>query len=424
MKKYAQLLLGLYAVSTLIGMAIMNIAFVLVLFVFFITYYQSYYRQKKSLLIELNTLPEFKTYQNLSIALGLACLLSLFIAQIHPLLYAGHAPDITAHGYEKIWYLIGPAILFSVFKITNGNEETIKKIIQPWAWATLALTPIAIIQYYSGWPVAQRILSNDVRFHAILWIGHHLSVASIFIFPGFVFLSLGYGKITRGESKFIFDIAVGAAALIILFLSFARTAWISIPIGLALILFKTFTRKKFINTCLMVIPCMALLSQSDAVRYKLQQSDGVQERLELWKANINFFIHRPFTGIGWLKTQEMSEFYFKSISPDNYHRYFWGHAHNNFFEMLGGTGIFGVITWLAWSFFTLKFAHETSNRALALQKYYWSDFCRGIAIALLLLHFNGLTNVTFWEGKVMHQQILAISLVFMVRWAIRTQHQD
>ena len=141
---------------------------------------------------------------------------------------------------------------------------------------------------------------------------------------------------------------------------------------------------------------------------------GISERLELWKANIDYFKHRPFTGIGWLKTQEMSEFYFKELSPDHYKDYFWGQAHSNFFEMLGGTGLIGLIAFLGWSLFTFRLAARTSRLAAVFHQYYWSDFSWGLFVALILLHFNGLTNVTFWEGKVMHQQMLAVGMLLMV----------
>jgi O-antigen ligase len=148
---------------------------------------------------------------------------------------------------------------------------------------------------------------------------------------------------------------------------------------------------------------------------------GIQDRLRLWEANLDYFKHRPITGIGWLKTQEMSGFYFQEKHPENYKEYFWVHAHNNFFEMLGGTGILGTIAFLLWSIFTIRFALQTRNLAEDAKNYFLSDLASGITVALLLLHFNGLTNVTFWEGKVMHQQMFAIGLLFMIQIAISSR---
>ena len=146
---------------------------------------------------------------------------------------------------------------------------------------------------------------------------------------------------------------------------------------------------------------------------------GIQDRFRLWEANIDFFKHRPLTGIGWLKTQEMSEFYFKEKFPDHYHEYFWGHAHNNFFEMLGGTGLLGLIAFIGWMVYTLNLARKLSKQhdeyALAHQTTHeYADFAWGIFTALVLLHFNGLTNVTFWEGKVMHQQMLGVGFLLIL----------
>jgi len=147
---------------------------------------------------------------------------------------------------------------------------------------------------------------------------------------------------------------------------------------------------------------------------------GIRDRILLWEANLDYFKHRPLTGIGWLKTQEMSEFYFKEKDPENYKSYFWGHAHNNFFEMLGGTGVLGTLAFLIWSVFTLRFAHRTRIMSDEIRNPFLSDLSSGILAGLILLHFNGLTNVTFWEGKVMHQQMFAIGLLFMIQILIKS----
>jgi O-antigen ligase len=155
------------------------------------------------------------------------------------------------------------------------------------------------------------------------------------------------------------------------------------------------------------------------MKERIHNSMGIQDRFRLWEANLDYFKHRPLTGIGWLKTQEMSEFYFKTQDPEHYRDYFWGHAHNNFFEMLGGTGILGTLAFLFWSFFTFRFALSTRKLAQETRDFYLADISSGLFVALILLHFNGLTNVTFWEGKVMHQQMFAMGLLFMIQITLR-----
>ncbi len=416
MKRFALFALSLYAVATLISMAVMNLAFGVVLISFVMMAIQ---KKKLSFALALR-LSEFHRYRFWGLLLGSACILSLILAQYFPFAYAGHNPDITFHGYEKIWYLTASAVLLSVFISSEGNEKSFRTIIQAWGYTVLALAPLAVIQFFTGWPVDQRIFNGNFH-HAILLLGHHLSVASILVFPTFVYLTLSSGRIKRQEKLSLFEVAVGGAGILILFLSFARTAWLSLFIGLGLLSFRYLSKKqRFIATAGILVLCSGLLFVKE-IRYKILQSDGIGQRVELWKANIDFFEHRPLTGIGWLKTQEMSEFYFKNKDPEHYHDYFWGHAHSNIFEMLGGTGLLGFLTWLGWVYFTLTLAYRSAKVAHDQNRFFLADLSWGIFVALILLHFNGLTNVTFWEAKVIHQQMLGVGMLLMIQWMLVTQ---
>ena len=163
---------------------------------------------------------------------------------------------------------------------------------------------------------------------------------------------------------------------------------------------------------------IGIASQTPAMKERIQNSMGIQDRLRLWEANIDFFKHRPITGIGWLATQEMSQYYFKEKVPEHYQEYFWGHAHSNIFEMLGGAGLLGLISFLLFAIFTIRMSLRTSQLASQQGDFYLADFAWGIGVALLLLHFNGLTNVTFWEGKVIHQQMLCIGLLMIIQFLL------
>ncbi len=412
----------LYAVFTLIGMAPANIGFLLVMMAYLINvlYFKKPWNPGRALAQKtLNFHSAFQGYRVWGFALFFSCIVSLVAALLWPMVYADHAPEITIHGFNKIWYLICPFILLSVFLQTDDLGPQFKKMTQAWWIMTLIMGPVAIVQFYTGWPLLQAIPTNPGRFHAILFQGHHLSVASIFIFPTFTALACALGSLTRSRKILIFESVVGLTGILILFLSYARTAWLAIPIGIIIIFARYLNRKQLITGLATLAVCLALLSQTSFTKERISNSMGIQDRFRLWEANIDFFKHRPLTGIGWLKTQEMSEFYFKEKFPDHYHEYFWGHAHNNFFEMLGGTGLLGLIAFIGWMVYTLNLARKLSKQhdeyALAHQTTHeYADFAWGIFTALVLLHFNGLTNVTFWEGKVMHQQMLGVGFLLIL----------
>ncbi|MBS1958808.1 MAG: O-antigen ligase family protein [Bdellovibrionales bacterium] len=401
--------LPLYAVLSLTAMAGMNPSFLVVFLCLLAALIV-----RAPAWVAPASVEEYQAYRFWGWAVAGTCLLSLIVAKIWPVTYAGVAPDVTAHGFLKIWYMLIPMVLMHGFyRMTRGSDEALtllQRTFRFWCCMVLFLGVIAVIQYNTGWPLMQVIPTNPTHYHAILFFGHHLSTASIIPFPTFCALAVALGLYTREKRIPRFELIVGLVGLLILFLSYARTAWLSLPIGIALLLARYLSRKQFLAwfggfTALTIAACF-----TPAMKERIQNGMGISERLHLWVANIDYFKHNPLTGIGWLKTQEMSEFYFKQLDPEHYHDYFWGHAHSNFFEMLGGTGIIGLIAWLGWSWFTLRLTYRNSRRAEAAGQLWIADLSWGFFVGLLLLHFNGLTNVTFWEGKVMHQQMLAVGL--------------
>jgi O-antigen ligase len=407
-KLFPLIMLCIYAVLSLSSMAGMNISFLFVALTFAYLLLSNSCKLPESLL----DLPEFTYYLRYGGILFFACLLSLVVAKIAPVIYAGHAPDITAHGFLKIWYLFCPLILASVFLGLEHPRASIDRVKTAWWVMTLFLSVVAVIQFFTGWPIAQEIPTNLGHYHAILFFGHHLSTASIIIFPTFVALAQSIGTYLREKKIDRFAALTSAAGVLILFLTYARTAWLSVPIGLLILFFRYLKPKARLASVLGLFAILLAGSQTQAIKERITNSMGITDRFRLWQANIDFFKHNPITGIGWLKTQEMSEFYFKQLDPAHYHDYFWGHAHSNFFEMLGGTGLIGLFAFLAWSFFTLKLAYDAANDR---RDPMLADFAYGLGVALVLLHINGLTNVTFWEGKVMHQQMFAVAWLLVIR---------
>lgn len=408
-------LLCLYAVCTLIAMAFMNVSF----FALLALSLGMLLLSKSKINFNFFELPDFKNYVIYGLILTFVCMLSLVVAKFDPLSYAGHAPEITWHGILKIWYLACPLVLLTSFIQAGGTQEKLMTLVKPWFIMTLFLSVYAVIQFKTGWPWYRDIPTNPGYFHADLFFGHHLSTASILIFPTFVALSLMAGHYSRTKKIRFFELFVSLAGILILFLSYARTAWLAIPLGLVLVSFHSLKPKAILASLVSIVLLLGLISQSSFVKLRTQNTMGINERGEIWLVNIDFFKHRPLTGIGWLKTQEMSEFYYRETDPLHYTAHLWGHAHSNFFEMLGGTGALGLLAFFAWSFFTLRMAVRTARLARQQNAPELSDLSWGLFTALILLHFNGLTNVTFWEGKVMHSQMLAVATLLMIQHVLK-----
>lgn len=419
---FLAILLCFYVFLTLVSMGAMNTGFGLVALYWAYLLFES---RKKNIVLQpvgAQSSVGITVYRYFTTVLVLACMVSTVAALFYPFRYAEHAPTMDFHAPLKLWYLIIPAVLIDIFRRVPDHSQArlFQLLTRTWWWSTILFAIVALIQFKTGWPKEQRIPTLPGYFHAILFLGHHLSVASVFLFSTFTALAISMGNFAHGVSIRSRDfpkleLAAGLAGLLILFLTYARTAWLVIPIGLLLLFFKFLSKSNRILSGLGLLISLAGLFQIPAIQARVENLMGVHERITLWKANWDFFTHRPFTGIGWLKTQEMSEFYFKTIDPENYRNYFWGHAHNNFIEMLGGAGILGLMAFIAFMIFTLVFAYRTSQELMAQSKRNESYFALGICVALVLLHINGLTNVNFWEGKVFQQQMLALGFVFMLR---------
>lgn len=401
---------SLYFLCTLTSMAFMSVSF-FVLVLFFI--WTSTTEKKWATVWAEFQDPSLRNYKLGTIFLLFACYLSLLIAKIDPLAYSGHVPEITLHGFVKIWYLFCPGLIFLAFMAMKGTGESLTRLLKVWFFALPVLLMVAVIQFNVGWPHKQVIPTNPDHFHATLFFGHHLSTASIIIFPTFVALSLFFGRVKRAQSFSRLEFIAAFSGLAILFLSYARTAWIAMILGLILLFVRYLKIKTVLKSLAGLFLLLGIASQTSFMKQRIETLYGVSERMELWKANIEYFTKRPLTGIGWLKTQEMSEFYFKDKFNVNYQSHFWGHAHSNFFEMLGGTGLLGLLAFLFWTYFTLSLGFQTSRIARIQNEPFLEDLSWGLLTALLLLHFNGLTNVTFWEGKVMHSQMLAVGLLLI-----------
>jgi O-antigen ligase len=364
--------------------------------------------------------PAYLRYEKTSWALFAACWFSLAMAGVFPFSYAGIEPEVTFHGFLKIWYLCVPSILFHLVLMgTRQDSGQIRSLLDRctryWFQALLVLFGVAIIQFFTGWPLKQAIPTNPTFHHVILFFGHHLSTASIIPFATFAAASIAFGKRKRTGHWPRLESTAALAGAMILFLSYARTAWLSLPIGVALLLARSLSKKQFVAALLSMGILLTALSFTPAMKERIRNNMGIQDRFLLWEANLDYFKNRPLTGIGWLKTQEMSGPYFKHKAPEHYRDYFWGHAHSNFFEMLGGTGIIGLLAFLAWSWMTLSLGYQTAQLG---RGHLEGDLAFGLFIGLVLLHINGLTNVTFWEGKVMHQQMIAVGVLLVLNWQL------
>jgi len=405
--KEMPLLLAIYAASTLVSMAIMSLGTGLVLLGLF----KWGIRSRESV-----SLSSWKSYAEWSGLLALACILSLVFARWNPI--EGLEPAAVRWGKDlfKLWYFLWPPVLAALlFRLTNAQQGRILKI---WLVVFGVISLIGVQQFWTGWPRIQPIPHLPGHFHSTLFLGHHLSVASIWIFPFFVALSAALSRAQDGLAHQLGlsrRVLLGLAAVggLTLFLGFSRMLWLALPVGmLALVFLKTAPRRRWRYTLLTGVgaaaACVALF-QLPMIRERLLHSMGTKERFDLWLANAELFRQRPFTGAGWHHNLELAGQILRRWHFGQ--EVFVGHAHNNVLEVLGGTGLIGLVGWLGWNVWLARTLWRQSQVSSALAG--WRrELAQGSLAAFVVFHLNGFTQVNFWEGKVQHQ------VSWVVAWSL------
>ncbi|MDR3607340.1 MAG: O-antigen ligase family protein [Oligoflexia bacterium] len=395
MERLLALALGLYSVTTLTSMAIMSIGATLALLslvVFFAGRFGLALREEVAR-------PNGRLYLLAASGLAFACILSLVVGKLDPMAYGGKFSQVhVLRDSLKLWYLFWPIPLAAGLRALGGSRRD--SVLRSWMIAFGVVSLIGIAQFWTGWPRPQWIPGTNRHYHATLFLGHHLSVASSLIFPFFVSLDLALRSLKKREKVLGFAapvwIALAAAGLCTLFFTYSRTLWVALPLGIVLWVLFSLPARRAIFLALAFAVAGAALTQVPIVKERLFYGGGFSTRAELWRANLDMFHDRPFTGVGWLHNQETSGYYLmnKFQSTD----VFSGHAHNNVLDVLGGTGAIGLVFWLFWSAVALILAW----RARAV----WGP---GLFCAWLVFQMNGLTQMNFWDAKVTHQMMLAMA---------------
>jgi O-antigen ligase len=349
--------------------------------------------------------------------LAFACAASLVGGKLFPLSYGGKFSEVHfLPDMAKAWYLFWPCILVIGLKRLRDPERVF--VFNAWILTFAALSVVGIIQHYTGWPREQPIPGEREHYHATLFLGHHLSVASIFIFPFFASLDQAFYRFKKTPNKprvgkknvpeIAFEktyptlyLIAAALGFITLFLTYSRTLWVALPIGVLIWAIWVAPRRFLPYVGFSIVGIALALSQYPPIKRRLAEGMGIGDRKELWIANFDFFKQRLLTGVGWHHNQELSAYYLMN----KYHTadVFNGHAHNNFLDMLGGLGLLGAMAWLGWCLwvFWITLPHTTRKASLS--------FSKGLICAWIVFQLNGLTQVNFWEGKVQHQMAWAIA---------------
>lgn len=345
-----------------------------------------------------------RSYIYAALGLGLACLLSLIVANLWPLGFGQNFVQVHfLRDMAKAWYLFWPlALAIAINRLSSEQQRTLARV---WIIAFGAFSALAVLQYFIGWPRPQMIPGNEPRYHATLFLGHHLSFASVFIFPFFSCLDLlarreGTAWIKLPKIVLALFSVFGLCAL---FMTFSRTLWVALPLGLLIYGIWAMPKRFKVSAAVLFFLIASILTQFPSIEKRLNDPMGIGPRKTLWIVNLEFLKSRPLTGVGWHHNLDLLSYYVNWALPQASH--FVGHAHNNLIEMLASTGLIGALSWLVFNLIWIGLILKSIPQG----------FSKGLLCAWIVFQLNGLTQVNFWESKVMHQ--MAWTIAWILIWS-------
>jgi|GEM_PF-3692666 len=295
---------------------------------------------------------------------------------------------------QKYLHLLRPIFItylcWNYFK--TSNEELIKVFIY-------RIYPVFLMinffQIGFGWPhtIQSHMLIPGAPFRSQGFYGSYLTYAAALGFPLYMALEEAIKRRT------VASISIASLGTLAMIACSSRTAWVALGLGIVCLAFTATPKqyRKLAGTLITAIVIGVLVSPK--VRSRIFSSH-INDRALLWKINFEVFKENPVTGVGFLSSGEATAAYKSTFIPDHPDQ-FVSHAHNNFIEMLSTTGLLGTGVWVAWNMWLLLIC--------------WRRRTYGVLAGLITFHFNGLTQVNFWEPRGLSMFMTVIGFFLFVQ---------
>jgi hypothetical protein len=213
------ILFCLYWIATLVAMAPMSVALVLLLvFVFFIQLKGRFSEFKNTWKLNL----KLQRYAWITIVLTTVCVLSVLSSWYH-WDSSQRLKDLLKLG--KLWHFYVPLVLAWAWSQQTPLDRD--RIWQVYFFLAAIISVLGVIEHFTGFLYPRPIHSNPGRFHTQVFFKFHLSYASIMIFP--FFLLLDYPRMRTAVKIPI--LLIGFLGLVF---TYSRTLWMALPVGLIL----------------------------------------------------------------------------------------------------------------------------------------------------------------------------------------------
>ncbi len=199
--------------------------------------------------------------------------------------------------------------------------------------------------------------------------------------------------------------------------SLSRGAWLAGASAMLIVFFQV--KKKWalgaLISLLLVIGALAATNSTIRDRFRtlttVSQNESNRLRTVLWQANWQIFKSHPVIGVGLTRNKDYLLQYYQDMGMIG--ETIVSHAHNNYLEILAGTGTMGFLFYLG---FCLYFMIKSWQlyRYLPEHQLFFKALCQGIFAAQIFLHMGGLTQCNFTDGEVTHLLVFLWGLVLAI----------
>ena len=233
--------------------------------------------------------------------------------------------------------------------------------------------------------------------------------AHLYQLPLCILLGLWLSMWQWREKGHVWVLAAAGLGAVAILLSFSRGVWISLGAATLLMTAMFSIRMAIILAAGGASLFAAMYSWwphfHDRIQYALQGGDT--ERVWIWKANLQMFKDHPVLGIGYQENIEALKEYYKIVGAPQ--EFMITHAHNQYLHILSGTGVLGLIVYLAIMIYMLVLAVRVW-RAISSRDFFHKGLALGMVGAQVAFLVGGLTEANLEHSKMRY------ALLFI--WAI------
>lgn len=311
------------------------------------------------------------------------------------------------------WALLLPLLTLSMASFWTAQVE--KNLARTWASLFMVVAIYSIAQFLFGIDLVRpgRGLVNPQDggiFKAVGFFSMSLSFAYVFGQSAFGIA----GTIIQNT-----NVRLGVITIVLfaggIVASMSRGAWLAsiMTCGLFILLAK---RKWILPFAVATgIGLFAASRLNDAIGTKItamatgQMDNSSSMRLDLWRAYWQMYLDHPVFGIGIFEGDKLLPEYYARLGLT---QEFTSHAHNNYLQWLGGTGLIGAILFVVLSFLFLRMAWQIRRDTL------WGW---GLLLAHIYWQLGGLTECNFFDGEVNHFIVFGWALTWVLydRWLVQ-----